>query len=137
MESKGIEKALQELAEALKNNDTVARVKVEITLVKPKPSKANPESKQLSQAESGRRAAPLIRPIIAQIYEQFKCAEQIGGVIVEIIKGDTVYRVSESSNKWTAKRDSGKLSVSFDVSKELCITEQELREYVLSNDELF
>lgn len=56
---------------------------------------------------------------------------------MEIIKGDTVYRVSESSNKWTVKRDSGKLSVSFDVSKELCRTEQELREYVLSNDELF
>ncbi len=45
MESKGIEKALQELAEALKTNDTVARVKVEITLVKPKPNKAKPESK--------------------------------------------------------------------------------------------
>ena len=39
-----IEKALQELAEALKSNDTVERVKVTITLVKPKPSKAN-ESK--------------------------------------------------------------------------------------------
>ncbi len=54
-----------------------------------------------------------------------------------IIKGDTVYRVSESSNKWTVKRDSGKLSVSYDVPKELCETEQELRKYVLSNNELF
>lgn len=40
-----IEKALQSLAEALKNNDTVDRVKVTITLVKPKPSKAESESK--------------------------------------------------------------------------------------------
>ena len=58
MENKGIEKALQELAEALKNNDTVARVKVEITLVKPKPSKAKPESKQLSKAGTGRKPLP-------------------------------------------------------------------------------
>ncbi len=35
-----IEKALQDLAEAVKSNDTVERVKVTITLVKPKSSKA-------------------------------------------------------------------------------------------------
>lgn len=40
-----IEKALQNLAEALKSNDSVARVKITITLVKPKPDKAKPESK--------------------------------------------------------------------------------------------
>lgn len=40
-----IEKALRDLAETLKSNDTVERVKVTITLVKPKPSKAKPESK--------------------------------------------------------------------------------------------
>ena len=40
-----IEKALQDLAKALQNNDTVQRVKVTITLEKPKPSKAKPESK--------------------------------------------------------------------------------------------
>ena len=38
-----IEKALQELARALEDNDTVARVKIEITLTKPKPSKAKPD----------------------------------------------------------------------------------------------
>ncbi len=37
-----IEKALQELAKAVERNDTVERVKVTITLVKPKPSKAKP-----------------------------------------------------------------------------------------------
>ena len=42
--SNNIEKALQDLAEALRSNDTVERVKVTITLVKPKPSKASPES---------------------------------------------------------------------------------------------
>ena len=45
MENQGIEKALQGLAKALSDNDTVQRVKVTITLVKPKPSKAKPESK--------------------------------------------------------------------------------------------
>ena len=34
-----------ELAKAVESNDTVERVKVTITLVKPKPSKAKPESK--------------------------------------------------------------------------------------------
>ena len=37
-----IEKALQELAKAVERNDTVERVKVTITPVKPKPSKAKP-----------------------------------------------------------------------------------------------
>lgn len=40
-----IEKALQSLADALKSNNAVDRVKVTITLVKPKPSKAESESK--------------------------------------------------------------------------------------------
>ena len=35
-----IEKALQELAKAVESNDTVERVKVTITLKKPKTSKA-------------------------------------------------------------------------------------------------
>ena len=45
METQGIEKTLQDLAKALKDNDTVQRVKVTITLEKPKPSKAEPKSK--------------------------------------------------------------------------------------------
>lgn len=56
---------------------------------------------------------------------------------MEIIKGNTVYKVSESSKNWMVKKESDKLSVSFNVSKELCKTEQELREFVLSNSELF
>ena len=36
-----ITKALQDLAKAVKSNDTVERVKVTITLKKPKPSKAS------------------------------------------------------------------------------------------------
>ena len=51
-----------------------------------------------------------------------------------IVKGDSVYIVTESSAKWMVKKDGEKLFVSFDVPKELCKTEGELREYVLSND---
>lgn len=58
-----IEKALQELARALENNDTVARVKIEITLTKPKTSKAKPEVNP--GARSGRGTAPPVSPIIS------------------------------------------------------------------------
>lgn len=37
-----IEKALRDLAKAVESNDTVERVKVTITLKKPKPDKAKP-----------------------------------------------------------------------------------------------
>ena len=57
-----IEKALQELAKAVERNDTVERVKVTITLVKPKPSKAKP-GKQ-AEAGSGRETVPPVSPII-------------------------------------------------------------------------
>lgn len=132
-----ITKALQDLAKAVESNPTVQSVKVTITLKKPTPSKAKPESKQLSQAESGRRAAPLVRPIISYIFRKFKRAARQEAYFMEITKGDTVYKVSENSKNWTVKKESDKLSVSFNVSKELCKTEQELREYVLSNSELF
>jgi len=39
-----IEKALQDLENAVKNNDAVASVKVIINLKKPKPSKADPKA---------------------------------------------------------------------------------------------
>lgn len=54
-----------------------------------------------------------------------------------IEKNDKAYTVTESRDKWTVKTESGKLSVAFDVSKELCSTADELREYVLNNNELF
>ena len=44
MSAKGIEKALQDLAKALNDNDSVKKVKITVTLEKPKPSKANPKS---------------------------------------------------------------------------------------------
>ena len=40
-----IEKALRDLAKDVESNPTVKSVKVTITLQKPKPSKAKPESK--------------------------------------------------------------------------------------------
>lgn len=40
-----IEEALRSLAEAVKQCETVARVTVSITLIKPKPDKAEPQPK--------------------------------------------------------------------------------------------
>ena len=40
-----IEKALQDLEQAVKSSDTVAKVTVTITLTKPKPDKAKPKPK--------------------------------------------------------------------------------------------
>lgn len=40
-----IEKALHELAKALESNDSVQRIKITLTLVKPKTGKAKPDSK--------------------------------------------------------------------------------------------
>lgn len=37
-----LEKALQDLAKAVKDNEAVTRIKIQITLEKPKTSKANP-----------------------------------------------------------------------------------------------
>lgn len=51
-----------------------------------------------------------------------------------IEKDEKQYVVTEHLNKWTVKADSGKLSVAFDVSKELCPTADALRVYVCNND---
>ena len=54
-----------------------------------------------------------------------------------IEKNGKAYTITESRDKWIVKTESGKLSVAFDVSKELCSTADELREYVSNNSELF
>ncbi len=51
-----------------------------------------------------------------------------------ISKNGKEYNVTEYRDKWTVKADSGKLSVAFDVSKSICKTSEELREYVLKSD---
>ena len=40
----GIEKALRELAKAVEENEAVERIKIQVTLKKPKPDKAKPKS---------------------------------------------------------------------------------------------
>ena len=51
-----------------------------------------------------------------------------------IEKNGKIYTVTETSTKWAVKSECGKLSVSFDVSKKICKTERELKEYVLNNE---
>lgn len=65
---------------------------------------------------------------------QFKCSKAIGGIFMCITKNGKDYSVTEYSDKWTVKADRGKLSVAFYVSKSICKTSDELREYVLKND---
>ena len=50
-----------------------------------------------------------------------------------IEKNGKAYTVTEYRDKWTVKAESGKLSVAFDVSKELCPTTDALRVYVNNN----
>lgn len=52
---------------------------------------------------------------------------------MDIIKNGKTYTITECTSKWIIKSTSGKLSVSFDVSKEICKTVNELHEYILSN----
>ncbi len=51
-----------------------------------------------------------------------------------ILKNDYKYIVKESTSKWIVEKKSDKLSVVFDISKEICKTEDELKKYILSND---
>ena len=51
-----------------------------------------------------------------------------------IEKCGRIYTVTELRDKWTLKAENGKLSVAYDVSKEICSTTEELREYMQQND---
>jgi len=51
-----------------------------------------------------------------------------------IEKNGKTYSVTEYADKWKVSAENGKLSVAYDVSKELCSTAAELREYVKNNN---
>lgn len=51
-----------------------------------------------------------------------------------IEKNGTIYIATEFIDKWTVKAETGKLLVAYNVSKELCRTADELREYILQNE---
>lgn len=51
-----------------------------------------------------------------------------------IEKNGNIYNISEYDDKWVVKLKVGKLSVAYDVSKDLCATADELRSYLLSHD---
>lgn len=51
-----------------------------------------------------------------------------------IKKGDTVFTVLEFANKWKVNADNGRITLEYNVPKELCATFDELRDYILSND---
>lgn len=51
-----------------------------------------------------------------------------------IEKNGNIYNITEYNTKWVVKSKSGKLSVSYDVTKDICATADELRDYIVSND---
>ena len=53
---------------------------------------------------------------------------------MKIQKGNRIFVISEAAKKWTIKEIGGIISVEFNVDKELCQTEDDLREYVMNND---
>lgn len=54
-----------------------------------------------------------------------------------IQKNSKIYNVKEYGDKWKISLKNGKLSVDYDISKEICSTADALREYVLNNDNIF
>ncbi|MBR2908070.1 MAG: hypothetical protein IKC26_09950 [Clostridia bacterium] len=70
-----IKKALQDLADAIDNQDAVESVRITITLKKPKPSKATPKANNAFKAGMGRKPLPRVwgTLIISQTKEDFKC----------------------------------------------------------------
>ena len=53
---------------------------------------------------------------------------------MHIIKNGKEYVVSESQKKWTIGAEGEKLSVTFEVSKDICKTYENLQKYVLQNN---
>ena len=51
-----------------------------------------------------------------------------------IQKGESVYTVTESTENWTVRNENGKVFVSYDVSKALCPTFEELKQYIQSSE---
>ncbi len=51
-----------------------------------------------------------------------------------IEKNGKTYTATEYPKKWTVTLDNGKLSVAYDISKEICSTADELRIYVNNNN---
>lgn len=54
-----------------------------------------------------------------------------------ITKNDKIYNVKEFEKKWVVSTTIDKVAISFDVSKDLCKTDNDLRDYVLNNDTFF
>lgn len=125
-----IQKALQDLANAVESNETVKSVKVTVTLQKPKASKAKPENKQFSRQGRGESPARKSDYIIKKSFNQWV-------MIMLIEKYNKTYTVSEINNKWVVKSANGKVSFSVDISKDVCKTFEELKDFIKSNNEIF
>lgn len=51
-----------------------------------------------------------------------------------ITKNNKVYNVKETSTKWVVSTESGKISIAYDIPKDICKTAEDLQRYVANND---
>ena len=56
---------------------------------------------------------------------------------MEIKKNNKIYDITEHDTKWTVKSINGKLTISFDISKNICDSFEDVKSYILNNDNLF
>ncbi len=54
-----------------------------------------------------------------------------------VSKNGKTYKIKECSKYWSVSTEEGELSVQYKVDKKLCDTEQSLRDYILSHNEIF
>lgn len=51
-------------------------------------------------------------------------------------KDGKIYKISESETKWNVKLDKGALTLEYSVSKDICASIDELKEYIM-REEIF
>ncbi len=53
---------------------------------------------------------------------------------MKVEKGEHIYTITETANAWNVKTDISKLSVSYNVSKKICKTIDDVKKYIAEND---
>ena len=56
---------------------------------------------------------------------------------MEIKKNNKIYDITEHDTKWTVKSIDGKLTIFFDISKDICNSFEDVKAYILNNDKFF
>lgn len=51
-----------------------------------------------------------------------------------VTKNNKVYTVKETETKWVVSTENGKISIAYDIPKDVCKTTEDLKKYVTDND---